>query len=109
MAWEKTEWACGHTGSMQLYGKQSGRDATVARESGRDCMACWLVGRWEKENDPRAKKTDRYALAAKIAQGKGKRIGVDSDVPVKNDRAALETEKAKLLARIAEIDAELNK
>jgi hypothetical protein len=108
MAWEKTEWACGHSGSMQLYGKQSGRDATVAREAGRDCMACWLVGQWEKESDPRAQREDRYALAAKIAEGKGKRISVDSCVPVKTDISALQAEKEKLLARIAEIDTILN-
>lgn len=110
MAWEPTEWACGHKGSMQLYGKQSDRDATIARESGRQCMACWLVGQWEKENDPRAKREDRYALAAKIAEGKGKRIGVPSSVPVKNGNTdALKVERAKLLARIAEIDAMLEK
>lgn len=110
MAWEKTEWACGHTGSMQLYGKQSGRDATVAREAGRQCMACWLVGQWEKENDPRAKREDRYKLGAQIAEGKGKRISVPSSVPVKNsnDKDALRTERDKLVSRIAEIDAILN-
>lgn len=40
-------------------------------------MACWLVGQWEKKDNPRAKRADRYALAAKIAEGKGKRIDVD--------------------------------
>jgi hypothetical protein len=94
---------------MQLYGKTSERDATVAREAGRQCFACWLVGQWEKENDPRGQREDRYALAAKIAEGKGKRISVDSCVPVKTDDAALRAEKEKLLARIAEIDTILNK
>uniref|UniRef100_A0A6H1ZET6 Uncharacterized protein n=1 Tax=viral metagenome TaxID=1070528 RepID=A0A6H1ZET6_9ZZZZ len=108
MAWESTEWACGHSGSMQLYGKQEGRDATVAREAGRQCMACWLVGEWEKSNDPRAKREDRYKLAAQIAENKGKRIHVDSSVPVKNDADSLNAERAKLVARIAEIDAILN-
>ena len=111
MAWEKTEWACGHRGSMQLFGKNSGRDATVAREAGRQCMACWLVGQWEKENDPRAKREDRYRLAAQIAEGKGKRIDVPDNVPVRDngsDIEALKAERASLVARIAEIDAILN-
>jgi hypothetical protein len=109
MAWTQTEWACGHSGSMQLYGKTSERDSKVAWEASRQCMACWLVGQWEKENDPRAQREDRYELAAKIAEGKGKRIKVDSCVPVKNDKATLQAEKEKLLARIAEIDTILNK
>ena len=110
MAWEKTEWACGHSGSMQLYGKQSGRDATVAREAGRQCMACWLVGQWEKENDPRAKRDDRYKLAAQIAENKGKRINVPDSLPVKNGNKMddLKAERERLIARIAEIDAILN-
>jgi hypothetical protein len=84
MAWEKTKWACGHEGAMQLYGKQSGRDSAVAAEAGRDCMACWLVGQWEKNNDPRAKREDRYKLAGDIAKGKDKRIyGLPESVPVK--------------------------
>lgn len=84
MAWETTKWACGHEGAMQLYGKQSGRDATVAAAAGRDCMACWLVEQWEKSNDPRAKREDRYKLAGDIAEGKGKRIyGLPESVPVK--------------------------
>lgn len=82
MAWTPTEWACGHDGSMQLYGKHSDRDSRVAYEAGRQCMACWLVRQWEKERDPRAKREDRYKLAAQIAEGKGKRISVDSNVPV---------------------------
>lgn len=85
MAWTETQWACGHEGSMQLYGKRAGRDSQVAYEAGRQCMACWLVGRWEKENDPRAKREDRYKLAADIAENKGKRIAVDDCVPVKNN------------------------
>ena len=74
MAWERTEWACGHSGSMQLYGKHSGRDATVAREAGRQCMACWLIEQWISKGDPRATREDRFDLACKIAEGKGKRI-----------------------------------
>ena len=74
MAWESTEWACGHKGSMQLYGKHSGRDATVAREAGRQCLACWLIERWEAEGDPRATREDRFELAKAIAENKGKRI-----------------------------------
>jgi len=85
MAWTNTEWACGHTGSMQLYGKGSARDAQVARAAGMDCMACWLVKQWEKESDPRAKREDRYKLAAGIAENKGKRIDVSDSVPVKNN------------------------
>lgn len=109
MAWEKTEWACGHSGSMQLLGPGSGRQATIAREAGRQCMACWLVGQWEKEGDPRAQREDRYALAAKIAEGKGKRIAVDACVPVANNQSALVAERAALVSRIAEIDALLAK
>ena len=105
MAWERTEWACGHSGSMQLYGPGSGRQATIAREAGRQCMACWLVEQWEKEGDPRAQREDRYALAAKIAEGKGKRISVPETVPFRQDRATLEHERTVLLARLAEIDA----
>lgn len=85
MAWEKTEWACGHTGSMQLYGKLSGRDATVATQAGRKCMACWLVEQWEQSNDPRAQRMDRYKLAGDIAEAKGKRIyGLSDNVPAKS-------------------------
>ena len=82
MAWTSTEWACGHTGSMQLYGKGSQRNSKVACEAGRQCMACWLVKQWEKESDPRAKREDRYKLAAGIAENKGKRIDVPDSVPV---------------------------
>ena len=90
MAWEATEWACGHNGAMQLYGKQSGRDATVAREAGRQCMACWLVGQWEQSDDPRAKREDRYKLAGDIAEGKGKRIyNLPDSVPVSSNGDAL--------------------
>jgi hypothetical protein len=74
MAWESTEWACGHKGAMQLYGKRAGRDSQVAYEAGRPCMACWLVEQWEQSNDPRAKREDRFKLAGDIAEGKGKRI-----------------------------------
>lgn len=74
MAWETTQWACGHTGAMQLYGKMSGRYATTASEAGRKCLACWLLERWEVEGDPRSNRADRWALAVAIAEGKGKRI-----------------------------------
>lgn len=84
MAWETTDWACGHSGSMQLYGKHSGRDSRVAYEAGRQCMACWLVGQWEQQGDPRAAREDRYKLAAAIAEAKGKRINVPDSVPVAN-------------------------
>lgn len=83
MAWKRTEWACGHEGEMQLYGKQSARDSRVAYEAGRQCMACWLVEQWETKNDPRAKREDRYVLASKIAEGKGVRIyGLPESVDV---------------------------
>ena len=98
MAWEKTKWACGHEGTMQLYGKQSGRDSRVAYEAGRDCMACWLVEQWDKSNDPRAKREDRYQLAANIAEGKGKRVDVPDSVPVKS------TEPANPLAGVSTDD-----
>ncbi len=74
MGWESTEWACGHQGSMQLYGKMSGRDARVAYEAGKDCLACWLIGQWDTKTDPRGKRADRFSLAVKIAEGKGIRI-----------------------------------
>jgi hypothetical protein len=74
MAWEKTEWACGHTGSMQLYGKQSGRNSRVAYEAGKDCMPCWLLRIWEEKGDPRGKRADRFTLAQNIAEGKGMRV-----------------------------------
>jgi len=102
MAWTETKWACGHVGSMQLYGKQSGRDAQVARAAGMDCMACWLVEQWEKSGDPRAQREDRYKLAADIAENKGKRIAVPDSVPVKtteNPLASFSTDD--LLVEIA--------
>ena len=71
MGWQATEWACGHEGRMQLYGKQSGRDARVAYEAGRMCMACWLVDQWERSADPRAKRGDNFDLARAVARGKG--------------------------------------
>lgn len=74
MAWEPTEWACGHTGSMQLYGPGAGRASKIAYEAGRQCMACWLIGQWEAKGDPRAKRDDRGSLACDIAAGKGIRI-----------------------------------
>ena len=86
MAWTTTEWACGHSGSMQLYGKGSARDAQVARAAGMKCMACWLVEQWEKDNDPRAKREDRYKLAAGIAENKGKRIDAPDSVPVGGEK-----------------------
>lgn len=110
MAWEKTEWACGHTGAMQLYGPQRQRDARIAKEAGRKCFACWLVGRWEQEGDPRATKPDRYRLAAAMAANKDVRIfDLPEDAPAPDSREALRAERDKLLARIAEIDAKLGK
>ena len=76
MAWTRTQWACGHTGYMQLYGKISSRDSRVAWEAGRDCMVCWLIEQWKKSDDPRAKREDRLKLAAAIARHKGKRIDI---------------------------------
>ena len=104
MAWEGTQWACGHEGAMQLYGKQADEDSRVAYEAGRQCMACWLVRQWESEGDPRARREDRYKLAADIAEGKGKRISVPDSVPVQsaepaNPLASVSTED--LLAEIA--------
>ncbi len=104
MAWETTEWACGHNGSMQLYGKQSGRDSQVAYEAGRKCMACWLVEQWETKNDPRSQREDRYKLAADIAEGKGKRISVLESVPVKtadSNNPLADVSADKLLAELA--------
>ena len=101
MAWTTTEWACGHKGSMQLYGKNAARESQVARAAGMKCMACWLVERWENDNDPRGKREDRYKLAAGIAENKGKRIDVPDSVPVderNNPLATFPTDK--LLAEI---------
>lgn len=79
MAWESVTWACGHSGSMQLYGKMSGRYAITAREAGRKCLACWLLERWEAEDDPRAERDDKIALARAIAEGKGIRISIKKE------------------------------
>jgi len=86
MAWTEVEWACGHIGYIQLYGKSRARDAVLAQEAGKKCMACWLVAQWEKEGDPRAHKEGRYSLARDIAENKGKRIqGLPENAPVKMD------------------------
>lgn len=107
MAWETTKWACGHEGAMQLYGKRAGRDATVAAEAGRVCMACWLVEQWEKSNDPRAKREDRYKLAGRIAESKGKRIyDLPESVPVKQ---AAETTNPLAGISTADLVAEINR
>ena len=74
MAWETTEWACGHTGSMQLYGKMSGRDSRVAYEAGRKCIGCWLIEQWVSKGDPRATNPGRWEFAKAIAEAKGIRI-----------------------------------
>lgn len=85
MAWTKTEWACGHTGEMQLIGPHADRRSKVAFAAGRACLSCWLVGQWDAQGDPRASFPDRYILAGKIAEGKGIRIkGLPDNVPVKN-------------------------
>ena len=71
MAWEATEWACGHNGSMQLYGKMVGRHVRIAYEAGKKCLACWLISQWIEKNDPRAENPKRWELATSIAEGKG--------------------------------------
>jgi len=107
MAWETIKWACGHEGAMQLYGKQADRDATIAAVSGRDCTACWLVEQWEKSNDPRAKREDRYKLAGRIAESKGKRIyNLPDSVPVKQ---ASETTNPLAGISTADLVAEINR
>ena len=78
MAWESVEWSCGHTGSMQLYGKMSERASRTAYEAGRKCMVCWLIDRWEQTKDPRSSREDKYQLAADIAAAKGRRIDLES-------------------------------
>lgn len=101
MAWTTTEWACGHSGSMQLFGKGSARTAQVAKAAGMKCMACWLVEQWEKDNDPRSKREDRFKLAAEIARNKGKRIDVPDSVPVGEENNPLATFSTdELLAEI---------
>jgi len=75
MAWTETKWECGHEGHIQLMGKTSGREAKVAYEAGRKCMACWLVAEWKKTGDSRGKRKDAFDLACKIAEGKNIRIG----------------------------------
>ena len=84
MAWETTEWACGHTGSMQLYGKMSGRDSRVAYEAGKSCMACWLIEQWIAKSDPRANNPRRWEFATAIAEGKGIRISGAEKLEVVN-------------------------
>jgi len=74
MAWTEIEWACGHTGEMQLYGPDEGRLSRAAFEEGRDCLVCWLIKQWAAKGDPRARREDRYLLASHIAAGKGIRI-----------------------------------
>jgi len=77
-----------------------------ARAAGRDCMVCWLIGQWEKEKDPRAKREDRYKLAAQIAENKGIRIKVSDSVPVKEIAPVPENPLAKFTTTelMAEID-----
>ena len=84
MAWETTEWACGHDGSMQLYGKMSGRNSRVAYEAGKNCMACWLIEQWIAKGDPRADNPRRWGFATAIAEGKGRRIEGDEKLEVVN-------------------------
>jgi hypothetical protein len=99
MAWTDIEWACGHTGAIQLYGKNSQRDAKVASEAGRKCLACWLVEQWEREKDPRAQREDRYVLAGDIAKGKGKRIeNLPTVAPVNGDNPLAEFSNDQILA-----------
>ena len=74
MTWETTEWACGHTGSIQLYDKMSGRNSKVAYEAGRKCLACWLIEQWIAKGDPRANNPKRWEFAQAIAEGKSIRI-----------------------------------
>ena len=71
MACNKINWACGHAGRMQLYGKMAKRESRVACEAGRKCMACWLLEQWENNEDPRFGREDKLELASKIAAGKG--------------------------------------
>jgi len=73
MAWTTTDWACGHSGSIQLFGPGAQRRSRVAWEAGRVCMACWLNKQWAEKNDPRK---DNLQLAADIAEGKGIRIDI---------------------------------
>jgi len=62
-------------------------------------MACWLIEQWEKSNDPRAQREDRYLLAGQIAEAKGKRIsGLPESVSAKrpeNPLANVPTEELK--------------
>jgi len=101
MAWTHVEWACGHHGNQQMFGKTSSREAEVARQAGRKCYACWLVEKWEAEGDPRAKREDRYILAGKIAEGKGIRI---IDLP---ETAPTEIENPLAKYSIEELEAEI--
>ena len=107
MAWETTEWACGHTGRIQLYGPQKQRDSRIASEAGRKCFACWLVEKWVQEGDPRATKPGRYRLAAAIAERKGIHIFLPEEAPASDSREALRAERDKLLARLAEVEKKL--
>ena len=77
MAWTEITWSCGHTGKKQLYGKTTKRDAQVAWEAGRRCMACWLLDQWKKNDDPRNQREDKIDLAIAIARGKDVKIEME--------------------------------
>jgi len=104
MAWTETQWACGHSGAMQLYGRGADRSGRVAYEAGRKCMACWLVEQWEESDDPRAKREDRYKLASDIAEAKGKRIDVPDSVPVKVSQPSNPLDGVSTEDLLAELD-----
>jgi len=92
MAWENTEWACGHHGEMQLYGPGAGRKSRIAYEAGRKCMVCWLLDRWENEGDPRRGRKD---LAKAIAKGKNIIVRLSEEelaAPVVRDECILSDE-----------------
>ena len=65
---------------MQLYGKQSGRDAEIARAAGRECMACWLVKTWTKEKDQEHFVQMSTSWQPSIAKNKGIRIDLSSQM-----------------------------
>lgn len=41
MGWERVEYKCGHKDEIQMYGKESSRDAEVERLSHRLCPECY--------------------------------------------------------------------
>ena len=55
MAWYEIEYACGHEGRIQIYGKFSGRQRQADYEATKDCPDCYRE-RLAKERDEELRK-----------------------------------------------------